>query len=73
MRSVPITYDVFNASANAKAAREAEFRAMHRRPDALPLPDDGDDEARFGLGWLSLASKRLARRRPAARARRAAG
>jgi hypothetical protein len=72
MRHVPITYDVFNTSANAMAARDAEFRAMHRRPDALPLPDDGEEE-RGRLGWLSLASKRLARRRPAARARRAAG
>jgi hypothetical protein len=73
MRTVPISYDVFNASANAKADREAEFRAMHRRPDALPLPEGDEDRAVWGLAWLSLASKRLARRRPAARARRAAG
>jgi hypothetical protein len=73
MRPAPITFDVFNAAASAKAAREAEFRAMHRRPDAPPLPADTDDPAVWGLAWLSLASKRLARRRPAARARRAAG
>ena len=38
MRHVPITSDIFNAAASAKAAREAEFLAMHRRPDAPPTP-----------------------------------
>jgi hypothetical protein len=73
MRYVPISSDLFNAGASAKAAREAEFLAMLRRPDAPPLPDDAAPERRRLIGWLSLASKRLARGRAAARARRAAG
>ena len=42
MRSVPVQFDVFNAARNAEAAREAEWRAMHRRPDAPPLPAEPD-------------------------------
>jgi hypothetical protein len=73
MRHIPITSDIFNAAANAKAAREAEFQSMHRRPDALPLPDDAAAEWRRRIGWLILALRWLARRRSAARTRRAAG
>jgi hypothetical protein len=68
MRHIPLQFDVFNAASNAQAGRDAEWRAMHRRPDALPLPEE---PARTGrsLGWLA----RLARRSPAARARHAVG
>jgi len=68
MRHIPITSDIFNAAANANAAREAEFLAMHRRPDAPPLPDDAASERRRLVGWLTSASKRLARGRAVARA-----
>jgi hypothetical protein len=68
MRSIPLQFDVFNAASNAQAAREAEFRALHRRPDALPLPEE-QARAVGAFTWLT----RLARRRPAARARQAAG
>ena len=73
MRNLPITFDIFNAAASAKATREAEFLALHRRPDAPPLPDDATAERGRLVGWLSLASKRLALDRAAARARRSAG
>lgn len=69
MRHIPITSDIFNAAANANAAREAEFLAMHRRPDAPPLPDDAAAERRRLIGWLRLASTLLARGRAKARAR----
>ena len=67
MRYIPLQFDVFNAASNAQAAREAEFRALHRRPDALPLPEEPASDGR-SFAWLT----RLARRRPAARAHRAA-
>src|SRR5262245_2922752 len=70
MRPAPATFSVFTTQASAVAARQAEFLAMIQRPDATPLPDDAEGDADRG-GWLSLASRRLARRRPAARARRA--
>jgi hypothetical protein len=69
MRQVPVQFDVFNAAANAKAAREAEWRALHRRPDAQPLAAEPAGQSHRSIAWLA----RLARRRPAARARRAAG
>ena len=63
----PISYQVFMTADAAEVAREAEFRAMLRRPDAEPLPEEPE---RAGvLAWLAG----LARRRPATRARRAAG
>jgi hypothetical protein len=68
MRCVPF-YLVAISAGHVEAAREAERREMYRRPDALPLPDDADSESGRSLAWLTS----LARRRPAARARRAAG
>jgi hypothetical protein len=68
MRAAPFVFDIFNASGNAEARREAGRREMYRRPDALPLPEEPATESR-SLAWLTS----LARRRPAARARRAAG
>ena len=67
MRHIPLQFDVFHAASNAQASREAEFRAIHRRPDALPLPEEPTRDGR-SFTWLT----RLARRRPAARAHRAA-
>ena len=72
MRPVLINFDIFTPTASAKAAREAEFLAMHRRPDAPPLPDEATQGPGRLVGWLRMASERLARRRAAARARRAA-
>jgi hypothetical protein len=68
MRCVPFYLVAVNAGF-AEAAREAERREMYRRPDALPLPDEPATEPGRSLAWLTG----LARRRPAARARRAAG
>jgi hypothetical protein len=59
MRHVPITSDIFNAARNAEIAREAEFRAMLRRPDAQPLPDEPEAARRLSLGWLTMTSRRL--------------
>jgi hypothetical protein len=69
MRQVAISLDVFNAAQNGKLARERELQAMYRRPDAPPLPDVADEESERSFAWIV----RLARRRPAARARRAVG
>ena len=38
MRYIPFQIDVFDAARNAELAREREFRAMHRRPDARRFP-----------------------------------
>ena len=64
-----MSFDVFNAEANGERHREAERRAMYKRPDALPLPPTPDAPPRLSVAWLTG----LARRRPASRARRAAG
>jgi hypothetical protein len=41
MSRFPTGYAVLDdAIANAQRAREAEWRAMHRRPDAEPLRDE---------------------------------
>jgi hypothetical protein len=69
VRYVPLHYDVLNAAGNAETAREAEWRELHRRPDALPLPPSAEAAPRLSVAWLT----RLSRRRPAARASRAAG
>ena len=69
MRHVPLQFDVFNAAHNAEIARERERQAMYRRPDASPLPEEPAAESHRSLAWLVS----LARRRPAARARRATG
>ena len=69
MRYVPFYLDIFNAAAHGAAARDAARRDMYRRPDALPLPDEPATESGRSLAWLTAH----ARRRPAARARRAAG
>jgi hypothetical protein len=69
MRYVPFQFDVFNAAQNAEIARAREREAMWRRPDALPLPDAPEAESTRSFAWIV----RLARRRPAARARRAVG
>ncbi|HET9346013.1 MAG TPA: hypothetical protein VFO05_09935 [Candidatus Limnocylindrales bacterium] len=69
MRHVPLQFDVFNAARNAEIARERERQAMYRRPDALPLLDEPAASPSRSLAWIV----RLARRRPAARARRAVG
>jgi hypothetical protein len=69
MRQVAISLDVFNAAQNGKLARERELQAMYRRPDAPPLPDEPADDSARSLAWIV----NLARRRPAARARRAVG
>ena len=72
MRPPPIMLEVFNLTPDANAAREAEFLAMHGRPDAMPLPAEPDETSRSRSGWLSLA-KRLTRWRLDAGARRAGG
>jgi hypothetical protein len=69
MRYVPFYFDVFNAAKNADVARAREREAMYRRPDALPLPDEPAESSSRSFAWVV----RLARRRPAARARRAVG
>ena len=69
MRQVAISLDVFNAAQNGKVTRERELQAMYRRPDAAPLPDEPADDSARSFAWIV----RLARRRPAARARRAVG
>ena len=69
MRQVAISLDVFNAAQNGKLARERELQAMYRRPDAPPLTDVTADDSGRSFAWIV----RLARRRPAARARRAVG
>jgi hypothetical protein len=68
MRAVPFFLVAVNAG-HAEAVREAERREMYRRPDALPLPDEPEAGSNRSLAWLVS----LAHRRPAARARRAAG
>ena len=70
-RIVPVGTSLTNdhAAGNAETAREAEWRALHRRPDALPLPPSAEAPPRLSVAWLT----RLAHRRPANRARRAAG
>ena len=71
MRHVPLQFDVFNAAANGKAARDAELRAMYARPDAEPLPE----EPARSRSWLAAilrrgnAPARLTRKRTAAAGR----
>jgi hypothetical protein len=67
MRYTYLHVGALTAIGNAQIGRDAEWRAMHRRPDALPLPGEPERDDR-SPSWLA----RLARRRPAARARRAA-
>jgi hypothetical protein len=50
--------------AEARRAREEEWRAMHRRPDAPPEPRPSVSDAtgtRFSLGWIA---KRVTGPRP---------
>ena len=61
MRYIPFQIDVFDAARSAELAREREFQAMHRRPDAPPLPAEPERPERLYFGWFA----RLARRRPA--------
>ena len=51
MRYIPFQIDVFDAARNAELAREREFQAMHRRPDAPPLPA----EPNLGAAVCSVA------------------
>ena len=68
MRYTYLHVGALTAIGNAQIGRDAEWRAMHRRPDALPLPDEPARD-----GWAAGWRLRLARRRPAARANRALG
>ena len=56
MRYTCLHIGAFNAGSTAQTARDAEWRAMHRRPDALPLPEEPDRDDR-SPSWLT----RLAR------------
>jgi hypothetical protein len=64
MRSVPFDLVIYEDPAS-----EARRSAARRRAANLPLPDDPAAGSHRSLTWLTG----LARRRPAARARRAAG
>jgi hypothetical protein len=63
MRQVPLYLDVFNAAANGAAARDAEWRAMHARPDAEPLPE----EPPRSHGWLATILRKTSRPAPVIR------
>ena len=69
MRHVPVQFDVFSAARNAEAARAAEWRALHRRPDAPPLPAEPEAPSRRSFAWLPSLPLRLMRRGSASGAR----
>ena len=59
MRYIPFQIDVFDAARNAELAREREFKAMHRRPDAPPLPEEPAKAERLYFGWFTRIARRL--------------
>jgi hypothetical protein len=63
MRHVPLYLDVFNAAQNGETARDAEWRAMHARPDAEPLPA----EPPRNRSWLATILRRAASPAPVVR------
>ena len=63
MRHVPLYLDVFNATANGKAARDAEWRATLACPDAEPRPE----EPPRNHSWLATILRRASRPAPVIR------
>jgi hypothetical protein len=64
MSRFPTGYAVLDdVIADAHRAREAEWRAMHRRPDAEPLPDEPAPASWLARLSIAIRTPRISRSR----------